>query len=106
MANAAGVGFTGGGISPQEAVLTQYNFGERALKGAGTFGNSGLGMSTNETLGGAVGPTIGAAEQASLISDQLAAAQGEFANAQQLGSKTLTSQGLGNVAGLLGKGGA
>ena len=102
MAGAAGSGFTGGGISPQEASLTQFNFGEQALGGASRFGASGLGMSTNETMGGAVGPTVGASEEASRLSDQLAAAQTEFANAQQLGSKALTAQGISGLGNLLG----
>ena len=99
----AGAGFLGGGISPEQAALSQYTFGERSLQGATRFGGSGLGMSTNETMAGGVAPTVGQAFQTAQMSDALAAAQGEFANAQQLAAKGITQQQGGALGGLLGK---
>jgi hypothetical protein len=100
-----GAGFLGGGISPEEASLAQYTHGQRALGGESRFGASGLGMSTNETMAGAVGPAAGQAVQTSQLSDQLAAAQGEFANLQQTASKATTTQGIGAIGRVLGKAG-
>jgi hypothetical protein len=102
LTGAAGNAFVGGGISPQEAALTQYNFGEHALGGASRFGGSGLGMSTNETMAGAVGPTVGEVEQAASLSDQLSNAQAQFANAQQAGAKGLTGQATGLASQIKG----
>lgn len=100
---AAGTGFVPGGVTPEQASLSQYTFGQRALKGASQFGSSGLGMSTNETMAGTVGPMVGQAVNLSNTSDQLTAALAEFANSQQAQAKGLNSQALGNLGTFLGK---
>lgn len=102
----AGNAFVGGGVTPEQAALSQYTFGERALGGASRFGASGLGMSTNETLAGTVGPSVGQAESLSTTSDQLTAALSQFANVQQLQAKGLTTQQLGALGHFAGKGGS
>lgn len=102
MANTPGTAFLGGGVTPEQASLAQYDFGERAIGGASRFGASGLGMSTNETMAGTVGPEVGQAVQLGNISDQLSAALGSFANAQQLAAKGLTQQQIGTIGSLLG----
>ena len=99
----AGSNFLSGGITSPEASLAQYTFGERSLQGATKFGGSGLGMSTGETMAAGVAPTVEQAIQNSAISDALAAAQGEFANAQQLASKKLLQQQTSAAGGLLSK---
>lgn len=102
MASTPGNAFLGGGVTPEQASLARYNFGERALGGASRFGASGLGMSTNETMAGTVGPETGAAVQLGNISDQLSAALGQFANAQQLAAKGITQQQIGALGNILG----
>lgn len=102
----AGNAFLGGGVTPEQASLSQYNFGQRALGGASRFGASGLGMSTNETMAGAVGPSVFQAGELSGTSDQLTAALSNFANAQQLQSKGLTAQQIGALGHFAGKGGS
>lgn len=97
--------FIGGGVTPEQASLAQFNFGQRALGGASRFGSSGLGMSPNETIAGAVGPAVGQAENLAGTSDQLTAALANFANTQQLQSKGITGQQIGAVGHFLGKGG-
>lgn len=105
MAGTPGAGFLQGGVTPEEASLSQYTFGERALRGASRFGSSGMGMSTGETMAGAAGPAAGEAIQSSQLSDALAAASAQFANAQQAAAKGITQQQLGTLGTLLGKGG-
>lgn len=100
---AAGTGFVPGGVTPEEASLARYTFGQKALKGAGAFGSSGLGMSTNETMAGTVGPTVGQAVNLGQMSDQLSAALAEFANSQQAQAKGINQQAIGNLGTFLGK---
>ena len=100
---AAGTGVLGGGISPEQASLAQYTYGQHALGGATRFGGRGTGMSTNETMAGAVGPAAGQTVELGVMSDALAAAQGQFANAQQAASKSITGQQLAAASRQIGK---
>lgn len=89
-----------GGISPEQMALTQFHFGENALKNAQTFGgsnNQNMGMSTGLTMADA-GAYMGQALEAQKLSQSDAAAMNAF-NQQQ---KSQLSSGIGSLGSTLG----
>lgn len=89
------------GVTPQEAALASYNVGQGGLQGATTGTNTGMGMSTNETMMSTVGPTFGGALEESQIADSNLASQNSL---QQLAS-SLGQGNTGNAAFGAGAGG-
>lgn len=99
--NPAGAAFAGGGVTPQQAQLSNFTRGEREVGAMGRF--SGIPMSTNLTQAGGVGPDVGQATNLAETSDALSAALGEFANLQQATSKGITGSQLNTLGKLTGK---
>lgn len=100
--SAGGNVFAGGGVSPEQAALAQYTRGQHEVGAGGRFSH-GIGMSTDLTQAGAIGPAVGEVVSLGEMSDALAAAQGEFANLQQQSSKNITQQQIGSLGNLAGK---
>lgn len=103
MSNDVGALLTQGGVAPTglQTSLNQYTMGQGEVANAARFGGSGMGHSTNETLG-ATGPLANFALQQGQASLQDTAAQQAAINST---FKNFTG-GLGNIFGGLGsKGG-
>jgi len=73
---------SGGGISPQQAALAQYNMGQAELANSTNFAQQGLGASTMKSYA-AAGPQFGAAMQAAGMADANAQSLQQIAQAQQ-----------------------
>jgi hypothetical protein len=99
MAGGGGLGASGpgksdtqGGISPAQMALTQFDFGQGALRNAAQFGQGGMGMSTNQTMADA-GSYMKQAQEAQQMSQSDAQAMNAF-NQQQ---KSGLSSGIGAI---------
>lgn len=99
---AAGSAFTGGGVSPEQAAFAQYTRGQNTIEDLGAYGQVPDSTMQTQAISGA---TAGQAFNLGHMSDALAAAQAQFANAQQQASKGATSQGIGLLGKFAGKGG-
>ena len=102
-------GSSGGGISPQQAALAQYQAGQQELASNAKFGGSGTGMSTMSTYenaGANLGGAMAAATEADTnLSNQNAITQAQQSQLQQIAGNNAFSQGansFGNQTGNFG----
>jgi hypothetical protein len=91
-------GGVSGGLSPQQAALSQYDMGQSILQNSSTAANSGTGASTMSSYADAAAG-IGAATQAAGMSDTNA--QGQLAENQSL-QNLASSAGFGTQGGSFG----
>lgn len=94
---------SGGGVSPEQAALAQYTFGQNELRAQGQFAGLGMGPSTGETqaVGGA---RFQQAEDLAKMSDANAKAMQAFNQQQNSALQQLVSSAIPGGGG--GGGGA